>query len=91
MTHTVRHCPASQRFLLETGEHLAHLDYQLEGRTMSIAHTRVPEAIAGRGFAALLTRAALEEARRNNWQVIPLCSYVAAYMLRHPEHDDLRG
>ena len=67
----------------------AVLEYELAERVMSINHTRVPEAIGGRGIAAALTRAALDHARSAGWRVRPLCSYAAAYLRRHPEDADL--
>ena len=57
---------------------------------MTITHTRVPDAIGGRGVAAALTRAALALARESGWSVNPACSYAAAYLARHPEEVDKR-
>jgi uncharacterized protein len=67
------------------------LDYRLEGARMAIFHTGVPSQIGGRGIAADLTRAALDTARSRGWKVLPLCSYAAAYIRRHPEYSDLLG
>jgi hypothetical protein len=64
-------------------------DYQLAGRVMEITHTGVPPAVEGRGIAAELVAAALAHARANGWKVRPICSYVQAYMRRHPETLDL--
>jgi predicted GNAT family acetyltransferase len=52
-------------------------------------HTYVPPSLEGRGIAGALVRAALEHARTAGWRVQPACSYVAAYMRRHPETADL--
>jgi N-acetylglutamate synthase-like GNAT family acetyltransferase len=52
---------------------------------MNIVHTGVPPAIAGRGIAADLMRAALAAAAEAKWQVNPVCSYAAAYLRRHPD------
>ena len=70
------------------GQHCV-LDYQLRDGTMIIQHTGVPEAVAGRGIAAQLTRAALDTVRQRGWRVRPVCSYAAAYLARHPEYQDL--
>jgi predicted GNAT family acetyltransferase len=47
----------------------------------------VPAALQGRGLAAALVQAALAWARAERLR--PTCSYVAAYMRRHPDTQDL--
>ncbi|HEY9175495.1 MAG TPA: GNAT family N-acetyltransferase [Verrucomicrobiae bacterium] len=61
------------------------LSYAFEGDCVVFDHTFVPDGLRGRGIAAKLARAALEEARQRGWRVIPRCSYVAAFINRHPE------
>lgn len=77
------------RFLASVDGVEAHLDYRLEGELMVITHTQVPEAIAGRGVAGKLTRAAFEHARAEGWQVRPACAYAAGWAERHPEYGSL--
>ena len=52
-------------------------------------HTGVPRPLEGRGIAAQLVATALAWARTQGHKVKPTCSYVAAYMRRHPETQDL--
>ena len=70
---------------------LCALDYTLDHGVMTITHTLVPEAVGGRGLAGTLVRAALDAARLEGWKVVPACSYAKAWMVRHPEFDDLRA
>lgn len=65
------------------------LEYRLDGPVMTITHTRVPDALGGRGLAGQITRHALEFARNQQWQVVPMCSYVAAYIRRNPQYNSL--
>ena len=67
----------------------AFLEYAVAGDHVVFKHTFVPEALRGQGLAAHLVRAALAEARRAGWKVIPRCSYVATFIQRHPEFADL--
>jgi hypothetical protein len=52
---------------------------------MHMTHTEVPAELEGRGIAAALVAAAMAHAKANGLKVEPLCSYVRAYMRRHPE------
>jgi uncharacterized protein len=56
---------------------------------MVLEHTEVPEPLRGKGLAAKLTRTALEFARANRLRVIPLCPYVAGFVRKHREYQDL--
>lgn len=85
----INHDPASGRFSTQLDGHGAELRYRrLDGRLL-IDHTGVPEAIGGRGVAGELVRAALDYARAENLRVVPLCSYSAEYVRRHPGYADL--
>jgi predicted GNAT family acetyltransferase len=85
----VNHHRADSRFEAQVDGGRCVADYQLIGRVMHITHTGVPAALQGRGLAAVLVREVLAQARALGWQVRPVCSYVQAYMRRHPETQDL--
>ena len=89
MTHDIRHETDLNRFSTTVDDHLCVLEYELGDKVMTITHTRVPQAVGGKGIAADLTRTALDNARANNWQVVPQCSYAAVYIKRYPEYADL--
>jgi predicted GNAT family acetyltransferase len=80
----------SSRFETVVDGQLAVLDYRREGNTLVLTHAGVPPPIEGRGIAAELTKAALESARENKLRVVAECSYVVAYLRRHPEYADLQ-
>jgi uncharacterized protein len=63
--------------------------YRQHGQVLVLHHTEVPRALEGQGIAAALVQSALAWARSQGLQVRPTCSYVAAYMRRHPETQDL--
>ena len=77
---------AAQRFETTVDGVLCVLDYRLDGRVMTISHTGVPGSVAGRGIAGELTKAAFDAARREQWRVIPACSYAVAWLARHPDY-----
>jgi uncharacterized protein len=80
----VNHDSRAHRLSAELEGQTGLLDYELDGKVMSITHTRVPQPISGRGVAAELMRSALDLAAANGWTVNPVCSYAVAYMKRHP-------
>jgi uncharacterized protein len=80
---------AARRFEARIDEYLAVVQYRRAGDTITFIHTEVPEALEGHGIAAKLARTALEYARAHKLAVVPLCPYVASYIRRHPEYQDL--
>jgi predicted GNAT family acetyltransferase len=52
-------------------------------------HTVVPPALEGHGVASKLADAALRDARARHQTVVPRCPFVAAYIERHREYQDL--
>lgn len=86
---TVQHRPEAQRFEAWVDGLLCEASYRRMGEVVVLHHTGVPRALEGRGIAARLVAAALAHARENGLKVVPSCSYVAAYMRRHPETLDL--
>lgn len=89
MSRAVQHNQSAQRFEWTEDGILSELDYELQNGVMSILHTGVPEAVGGRGIAADLAKAAFDTAREQGWLVRPVCSYVAAYIKKHPEYQAL--
>lgn len=89
-SYKVYHNPAENRFEIHLGDDLAELTYAWRGEnTLILIHTGVPPAWEGRGIGSRLVKAALEYAREHNYRIVPLCSFVAAYLRRHPEYQDL--
>ncbi len=83
-----------------SGEYHAHLEgEQAFGRltwfdkdNVRVAtHTLVPAEIGGRGVAARLVEALVEDARAQGFRIDPACSYVDAAFRRHPDWADLRA
>jgi uncharacterized protein len=81
---------AHRRFELEEAGHTAFIDYRLAPGVITLVHTEVPPELSGKGVGSRLVRGALELARAKGLKVVPRCSFVAAYMSKHPEFNDLR-
>ena len=89
MSIEILHEPAAQRFVALVDGQECVIDYRLSGTTMTITHTGVPASLAGRGIASELARFAFEKAKAEGWKVVPACSYVAAWIEKHPEYREL--
>lgn len=85
---TVRHNAAQHRYELDTDHGVALAVYHEQGDRMVFTHTEVPPADEGRGFASRLVKEALTDAQRRGFKIVPACSFVVAYVRRHPEFDD---
>lgn len=81
----IEHFPERGRFEATVEGQACVCDYRLADGVMQLVHTGVPRALEGRGIAARLVAAALAHARASGLKVLPVCSYVQAYMRRHPE------
>ena len=56
---------------------------------MIIDHTRVFEGFEGRGIARQMVLAAVDFARADNRQIIPICSYARTLLTRTDEYKDI--
>jgi uncharacterized protein len=82
----VIHNEVENRFEVWAGEYLSKLDYMLNGDTITMTHVGVPPELRNHGLAARITQVALEYAKGRSLRVIPMCSYVAAYIRRNPQY-----
>ena len=85
----VIHNRDANRFEIRVGDELAFVTYRRRGSTISYIHTEVPPSLEGHGIAAKLAKHALDYARANALDVVPICPYIAAYIGRHPEYADI--
>jgi predicted GNAT family acetyltransferase len=63
--------------------------YRRRGRRIVFTHTEIDESFEGSGLGSRLAGAALEDARKKALVVVPLCPFVAHYIERHPEYQQL--
>lgn len=80
---------SESRFEIVIDQHLARLDYALEGSTIVFTHTEVPPELEGRGLGSKLAQAGLGFAQAQGYKVHPLCGFISSYIQRHPEYQEL--
>lgn len=84
----VTHDPAARRYLLDTEAGPAFASYREQDGVRVVHHTEVPARLEGRGIGSDLVRGMLEDMRREDVSMRPACSFVRAFLLRHPEFAD---
>ena len=77
------------RFEVLLPEGTGFLRYRIDSDTMHLLYVEVPPEARGHGVAGELSHAALEFAKERGLKVIPVCSYVVAYLRRHPEYSEM--
>ena len=82
--------PEASRYELRLGGKLVALAaYRRREGRIAFTHTEVDESCEGRGFGGRLAKFALDDARRQGLEVVPLCPFIAGYIQRHPEYEQL--
>jgi predicted GNAT family acetyltransferase len=85
----VIHNPGENRFETTIEGNLSKLDYIQNGRNFVITHVGVHPSLRGYGVAGKIVEVGLKYAQENSLRVVPMCSYAAAYIRRHPEYAEL--
>lgn len=82
--------PDAARYEASVSDALAGTcEYELSGRVVTFTHTVVSPEFEGRGVGSALARRVLDDARARGQSVVPACSFIAAYIRRHPEYAGL--
>ena len=80
---------ARGRFEYEVEGRTAFIDYRRAGNVLLLTHAEVPRELEGRGIGSLMVRGTLELIRERGEKMIPLCSFIAAFVRRNPDYQDL--
>jgi predicted GNAT family acetyltransferase len=89
MAPQVRDNASLHRYELEVDGFTAFVRYRRTPDAIRFIHTEVPEGLAGKGIGSRLARHVLDAARAEGLHVVPVCPFIAAWMKKHPEYDDL--
>ena len=89
----ITHEPDARRYVLRDGdEFLGEVEYQIKGTTLLLLRAEVPLDKRGQGLGIPLTRGTLEAIREEGvYSVTPICPYIAKYIMKNPEFDDLKA
>jgi uncharacterized protein len=87
----VRDHPELRRYdvFTDDGQLGGFAQYVKRAGRVIFTHTEIDDAFEGHGLGSTLARGALDDARARGLRVVPLCPFVAAYIERNPEYQDL--
>ena len=93
MAMRIEHQPESQRYVLIDGEAVVgEVEYVKAGDTLSLVRAEVPLELRGQGLGIPLVRGTLEAIRdEGGLTIVPVCPYIAKFMMKNTEFDDLRA
>jgi hypothetical protein len=87
---TVTDRPDQLRYEIEVdGEVAGFLLYRREPGVLELVHTDVDPKWEGKGVGGALVQGALDDVRARGLKIRPYCPFVASYLRRHPEYQDL--
>ncbi|WP_028655787.1 GNAT family N-acetyltransferase [Nocardioides sp. J54] len=88
---TYVHAPEQHRYEVRDGEDVVGFaQYRLpDDEHVDFVHTEVDDAYGGRGLAGAVVEFALADVRDRGKRVIAHCPYVARWLTKHPEYDDV--
>jgi uncharacterized protein len=64
-------------------------EYHAQPGLITATHTEIDRAFEGRGLGSRLIREMLDDIRRREAKVLPICPFVRAFLRRHQEYADL--
>ena len=82
--------PAEGAYVVDVdGERAGKAEYLVRDGRRVFVHTEVDDRFSGMGLGSRLARFALDDVRESDGKAVPLCPFIAAYISRHPEYEDL--
>lgn len=85
------HAPEASRYEVRDGDAvIGFTEYRLPDQIhVDFIHTEVDPSYGGQGLGGDLVAFALADVRGAGKRIVPHCSYVAKWIDKHPEYDDI--
>jgi len=78
-----------KRYEFQLPEHTPFLEYIRTKDKIYLTHTEVPVALEGQGIGSQLVKQVLEDIKKKELTLVPLCPFVAHYLKEHPQWKEL--
>ncbi|AKA35260.1 MAG: N-acetyltransferase [Muricauda sp.] len=89
MEHHLIDNTEKKQYEFQVGGHTPKIEYIKAQDKIYLTHTEVAKALEGKGIGSELVRQVLEDIKKNDLTLIPLCPFVAGYIKKHPEWREL--
>jgi hypothetical protein len=89
MGNSVRDNAAAQRYEMDIAGKSAFITYRRSPGVVTLLHAEVPQELSAQGIGSRLAREALELARAEGFKVVPRCPFIADFVKKHAEFQDL--
>lgn len=84
--------PARRRFeILVDGSLAGFAAYDLRQDTVVFTHTEIDPRFRDKGVGGALARGALDQVGERGDRVVAECSFIAGFIARHPQYEELLG
>ena len=80
---------AKNCFEIKLEDAAAIIAYRKSAAVYDLYHTEVPKQFAGKGIGSALAKGTLDQIREEGAKITPTCPFVADYVARHQEYQDL--
>lgn len=89
----IEHQPENHRYvLIDQDAVVGEVEYHQQGDTLLLVRAEVPVELRGQGLGIPLVKGTLEAIRdAGGLRITPVCPYIAKYMMKNKEFDDLRA
>ena len=81
--------PAASRFELPVENTVAVSNYRIDRNRVVLTHTEVPQHLTGQGIGSQLAQGVFDAIRASGRKAVPVCPFMAAFVERHPELDEI--
>lgn len=88
-THELVKNSEQNRYEFDLDGKKAVIEYLERPGVVILTHTEVPQSLEGQGIGSELVLSVLEEIDGKGLKVVPMCGFVARYIRRHPEWEQL--
>ena len=78
-----------KRFETTVEDKVAFVEYIRAENKMYLTHTEVPSELGGKGIASKMVGKVLEIIKKEDRKLVPLCPFVASYLKKHPEWQEM--
>jgi predicted GNAT family acetyltransferase len=82
--------PEDNRYVIRAGDdEVGFTEYTDRGTQRVFLHTEIDPAFEGHGYGSALMAGTLTQVREAGLRAVPICPFMAGYLQRHHEFDDV--